>query len=49
VTALMNELLDRFATIERAGESEPWPNTMPGYIGKGPGLQRVPVRLLAAN
>jgi cytochrome P450 len=49
VTALMNELLDRFETIERAGESEPWPNTMPGYIGKGPGLQRVPVRLLAAN
>ncbi len=49
VTALMNELLDRFATIERAGESEPWPNAMPGYIGKGPGLLRVPVRLRAAN
>jgi len=49
VTALMNELLDRFAAIERAGDSEPWPNTMPGYIGKGPGLRRVPVRLRPAG
>jgi cytochrome P450 len=45
VTALMNELLDRYATVERAGGSELWPNTMPGIVGRFPGFRRVPVAL----
>jgi cytochrome P450 len=48
VTALLHELLDRFETIERAGESTPWPTTFPGRIGKPPGLRHVPVRLREA-
>jgi cytochrome P450 len=46
VGALLNELLDRYGGIERAGESVPWPNTLPGRPGKLLGWQRVPVRFV---
>jgi cytochrome P450 len=44
VTVLLNELLDRFETVERAGPSTPWRTTFPGRIGKPPGLRHVPLR-----
>jgi cytochrome P450 len=43
--ALLNELLDRYPVLERAGESEPWPNSAPGKVGQILGLRKVPLRL----
>jgi cytochrome P450 len=43
---LLEELLDRYRTIERAGPSVPNPNPMPGKVGKIIGWSEVPVRFL---
>ena len=40
---LMEELLDRYRTVERAGPSLPSPNPMPGKPGKILGWRQVPV------
>jgi cytochrome P450 family 109 len=45
VKALLDELLDRYPRIERAGPSERWPNLMVGRVGCIPGWRTVPVRL----
>jgi cytochrome P450 len=41
---LLEELLDRYRTVERAAPSLPNPNPMPGKVGKILGWSRVPVR-----
>jgi cytochrome P450 len=41
---LLEELLDRYRTVERAGPSVPNPNPMPGRVGKILGWGEVPVR-----
>jgi cytochrome P450 len=47
VRALLNEMLDRYRAVERAGESELWPDETPRLVvGKMRGWRRVPVRLL---
>jgi cytochrome P450 len=43
---LLEELLDRYRKIERAGPSAPNPNPMPGKVGKIIGWGRVPVRFV---
>ncbi len=43
---LLEELLDRYRTVERAGPSLPNPNPMPGRVGKIIGWGEVPVRLV---
>ena len=42
---LLEELLDRYTSVERAGPSRPNPNPMPGMVGKILGWSQVPVRL----
>jgi cytochrome P450 len=46
VKALLDELLDRYSRIERAGPSERWPNLMVGRVGCIPGWRTVPVRFV---
>ena len=41
---LLEELLDRYTSVERAGPSRPNPNPMPGMVGKILGWSQVPVR-----
>jgi cytochrome P450 len=41
---LVDELLERYTSIERAGPSLPNPNPMPGRVGKILGWRQVPVR-----
>jgi hypothetical protein len=44
VTALLNELLDRYASVEHAGPPEPYENIMKGRVGMIPGWRRLPLR-----
>ena len=43
---LLEELLDRYTSVERAGPSRPNPNPMPGMVGKILGWSQVPVRFV---
>jgi cytochrome P450 len=43
---LLDELLDRYRAVERAGPSLPNPNPMPGKVGKILGWGEVPVRFV---
>jgi cytochrome P450 len=43
---LVDELLERYTSIERAGPSLPNPNPMPGKVGKILGWGQVPVRFV---
>ena len=43
---LLDELLDRYAAVERVGPSVPNANPMPGKVGKILGWGRVPVRFV---
>jgi cytochrome P450 len=45
VRALLNEMLDRYETIERAGPSEPWPINDQRTVAAVHGLRSVPIRL----
>jgi cytochrome P450 len=44
VRALLNEMLDRYETIERAGPSEPWPINDQRTVAAMHGLKSVPIR-----